>query len=86
MKILATVVFTLIVFAFFAVAVSLGRLFGRKRTRRCACAESKAVMKTFFEREKAARRAALYHPERVNPQDLPILSPELTEKPKTVPQ
>lgn len=79
---IVTVVLAFGVFALSAAALSLGRFFGRRRKRRCACAESKAVMKTFFDREKAARQAALYRPDQVNPKELPILSPNLTDPTK----
>lgn len=86
MNFIVTVVLAFCVFALTAVAISLGRLFGRSRKRRCACAESKAVMKTFFEREREAKRAARYRPDQVNPKELPILPSDWTEETKARPQ
>ena len=78
-----TILLALGVFFFFVLALSLGRLFGRTRKRRCACAESKRVFNLVMEREKAAKKAALYRPDQVNPNELPILSPNLVESRKT---
>lgn len=83
MQILATVLFSIAVFAFFGLALSLAALMGRRRKRRCACAESKAVMKTFLERDKAKRNARLYRRDTVDLQNLPVLSPEIAEDAKT---
>lgn len=78
-NLLATILVSCAVFGLFALALSLAALTGRARKRRCACAESKAVMKTVMERDRAKRRAQSYRPESVNPKSLPILSPELAE-------
>ena len=78
-KLLATILVSCAVFGLFALALSLAALMGRARKRRCACAESKAVMKTVLDREKARRDALLYRRDSVNPKKLPVLSPELAE-------
>ncbi len=78
-NLLATILVSCAVFGLFALALSLAALMGRARKRRCACAESKAVMKTVMERDRAKRRALSYRPESVNAKSLPILSPELAE-------
>ena len=78
-KLLATILVSCAVFGLFALALSLAALTGRARKRRCACAESKAVMKTVLDREKARRDALLYRRDSVNPKKLPVLSPELAE-------
>ena len=78
-NLLATILISCVVYGLLALALSLAALMGRARKRRCACAESKAVMKTVLDREKAKRRALLYSRESVNPKSLPILSPELAE-------
>lgn len=78
-NLIATVLAACVVFAFLILALSLSALMGRARKRRCACAESKAVMKTVMDREKAKRAARLYRADGVDPRRLPVLSPELAE-------
>ena len=73
MQIIVTVLAALAVFGFFIGALLLGRLFGRVRKRRCACAEAQNVMKQVADRKTAARKASRYRPETVNPVELPIL-------------
>jgi len=78
-NILWTALFSLAAFGLTFLALGLGRLMGRQRERRCACAMSKAVMKQVADREKAAKLAARYCPETVNPSNLPILPDSLAE-------
>ncbi|MGI5832083.1 MAG: hypothetical protein ACOX6D_06070 [Thermoguttaceae bacterium] len=78
-NLLATTIISCVVFALFALALSLAALFGRRRKRRCACAESRIVMKTILDREKAKRAALLYRRDTVDPKSLPILSAEVAE-------
>lgn len=78
--VLLTAAFACAVFGLFFAAMALGRLFGRVRRRRCACAEAQAVMKQVADREKAARDAQRYRRENVNSSDLPILPPSLLDE------
>lgn len=76
MQILITILIAVVFFAFFLLALSLGKLMGRKRERRCACAESKVIMKKFEQRDRAMRQAAAYRPETVDTKKLPIIGQE----------
>ena len=78
MQIGMTALAALVLFGLFFGALSLGRLFGRVRKRRCACAEAHAVMKLVEERKSAARKAERYRPETVDPTALPILPETLS--------
>lgn len=81
MQTIITVLAALAIFGFFIGALLLGRLFGRVRKRRCACAEAQNVMKQVADRKAAARSAARYRPESVNPSELPILPESLSGGP-----
>lgn len=60
------------IFLCFCIGMMIGLLFGRYRQRRCACAESKRVLKIIEER----KRSAAYTPEKVDPHNLPIVDPD----------
>lgn len=68
-----TIIVSIVFFGLMLVSLQLGRLFGRVRPRRCACAQSREIMKKFQERQSSARQAARYNPETVNPRQLPIV-------------
>lgn len=68
----ATFLLTLLVFGLFVVGMVIGLAFGSYR-RRCACKAAESVLKQVAQREKAARKAAGYDPETVDPNNLPIL-------------
>lgn len=73
---ITTVGITLLFFVLFLLGLSLGRLLGRKKERRCACAEAKVIMRKFEQREAQARQAAAYRSDSVDLTNLPLLEPE----------
>lgn len=72
-QLVITIVLSLVVFLFFWAALSVKRLMGYAVTRRCACKEAKRIMKIFEERRQSERTAAKYHPETVDPGNLPLV-------------
>lgn len=69
-----TLCVVILVFACFCVGLMIGNLFGRRRERRCACAEANRVLKIIEDRKKASS----YSPEKVDPYRLPIVDKEST--------
>lgn len=50
---------------------------GRRTRRRCACEEARRVGRLIEERKKAAKQAESYSPKTVDPDNLPLLDPEM---------
>ncbi|MDO5565330.1 MAG: hypothetical protein Q4G59_01645 [Planctomycetia bacterium] len=68
-----TTIVSIVFFGLMLLSLQLGRLFGRVRPRRCACAQSREILRQYEQRKADARRAARYSSETVNPQQLPIV-------------
>lgn len=77
---LLTVIGVALIIVCFFVGIMLGAFFGRYRQRRCACSEAKRVGRLIEERKKAERSARNYSPETVNPNNLPVLDPDVAGK------
>ncbi len=74
---LLTALASVFMFCLFGVGIMVGVWFGRRRQRRCACAAAKEVLRTYEARERAAKSAARYDRQTVDPSNLPIVSAEL---------
>lgn len=77
---LLTVLGVFLVAVCFCVGLLLGNFFGRQRQRRCACAEARRVERLIENRKKAEKQARNYSPETVDPNRLPVIDVEMTEK------
>lgn len=68
-----TIIISFVGFGLMFLALLLEKNFGKAKKRRCACQAAKALMKEFETRKQAARKAAKYSPQKVNPHELPIV-------------
>ena len=74
---MTTLIFTILAAALLlglmCLGLTIGVLLGRRPRSRCACGESKRVAKLIEDRKKAAKKAKNYSPEKVDPNNLPIV-------------